>query len=336
MDVFELLSYKLAHFLNVRPRPRTLGAVFYEEDEPALHSAAIRMRDGTALFVSRWQDLFCERAFAAAMSRRGFSEDDRYAVLLVLSRFGYLLQIDNRQRTNKDYFVFFYLLQLIGLKNGALDADARIRNHMLRFLLFELSIDDAAYRRFGIEGGRMVMATDALGTLPVLDVIEQVYAAIGAERSQEHAALRVLRACQTGIVRLLAESDGVRHRFALDDRLGELVYPDVFLPAYVQDRTRIFDALADTLHPLQSTENLFVSNMILMNYSFYVLKDRPGEICELQRHFDDPPLFARLLEALLRRRMAVDKALFATLPLGLDLGAIRDDAGAFYNILYAS
>ncbi len=38
MDIFNLLSYKLENFLNIRPYPTKLGAVFYEEDELAFSS----------------------------------------------------------------------------------------------------------------------------------------------------------------------------------------------------------------------------------------------------------------------------------------------------------
>lgn len=335
MDLFELLSYKLEHFLNIRARPRQLGAVFHAEGEPGLRCVVARKRNGAIFSVSRWHDLFSVSAFRKSMSKRGFTEDDCYAVLLVLSRFGYLLEIDNRQRTNKDYFVFFYLIQLISLKNGTLDADARIRNHMLRFLLFELSIDDQAYRRFGIEDGQMLMATDALGPLAFLDIIDLVYTAIGAESRKEHALLRTLKAYQAGIVKLLVEPDDVRYRLRLNDRLGEFMYPDVFLQTYAQDRTRIFDALVDTVDPLQSTENLFVSNLILMNYSFHVLKENPRDLLALERHVDDASLFGRLLEALIHRRMAVSKALLQTVPLDHDVSSIKDNQSAFFNILYS-
>ena len=309
MDVLELLSYKLENFLNVRPYPKALGAVFYEEDEPALLYVVARKHNGAPFSVSRWQDLFSTSAFEKAMLKNGFTEPDCYALLLVLSRFGYLLEIDNRQRTNKEYFIFFYLIQLISLKNSALDADARLRNYMLRFLLFELSIDDEAYRRFRIEGNQLMMATDGLGPVAFLDVIDLVYKAIKADSRKEHELLSTLKTFQTSTVRLLTEPDATHYRFAINDRHSELMYPDVFLPTYAQDRQKIFDALIDAVNPLQSTENLFVSNMVVMNYAFHVLRDKPREILKLKKYVRDEALFGQLLEVIIMRRMAVNKPL---------------------------
>lgn len=335
MDIFSLLSYKLENFLNIRPLPRTLGAVFYEEDEPSLLCVVARKHNGSAFSVSRWHDLFSLRTFEKSMSKNGFTEADCHALLLVLSRFGYLLEIDNRQRTDKDYFMFFYLIQLISLKNSPLDADAQLRNHMFRFLLFELSIDDEVYRRFSIEGHRLMMATDTRGPVAFLDMIELAYNVIGAGRRKEHELLGTLKGYHTEIVRLLVEPDPAPYRFRLNDRFSELMYPDVFLHAYEHNKKQLFSALADTVNPLQSTENLFVSNIILMNYSFHILKNRPRDILKLKKHINDEALFGKLLEAIILRRMGVDKASFEKLPTGHDLSSIKDHRSSFYNILYS-
>lgn len=335
MDIFDLLSYKLENFLNVRPYPKALGAVFYEEDEPALLTAVARKRNGAPFSVSRWHDLFSVSAFEKAMLKNGFTEPDCYALLLVLSRFGYLLEIDNRQRTNKQYFIFFYLIQLISLKNSALDADAHLRNYMLRFLLFELSIDDEAYRRFSIEGNQLMMATDGLGPVAFLEVIDRVYKTIKADSRKEHELLSTLKTFQTSTVRLLTEPDETHYRFAINDRHSELMYPDVFLLTYAQDPKKIFDALIDAVNPLQSTANLFVSNMVVMNYAFHILKDKPRDVLKLKKHVRDEALFGQLLEVIIRRRMGVDKALFEKIPTGQDLALINDEHTAFYNILYS-
>lgn len=335
MDIFELFSYKLENFLNIRLQPKELGSIFYEQEEASLFSVAARKSNGSTFSVSRWQDLFSVSAFKRSMSKIRFSEPDCYAILLVLSRLGYLLEIDNRQRSNKDYFVFFYVIQLVCLKNSALDADARIRNYMLRFLLFELSIDDEAYRRFGIQDHQVMMATDALGPLAFLDVIDLAYEALEADGRKEHALLATLKTYQAGVIRLLAEPDGQRYRLAINDRYGEFMYPDVFLDTYARDRKRIHDALIDTVNPFQSTENLFVSNIILMNYSFHVLKDKPREISRLKTYVNDELLFGKILEALIHRQMAVSRETFETVGIGLDLPPVEDDHKSFYNILYS-
>ena len=112
------------------------------------------------------------------------------------------------------------------------------------------------------------------------------------------------------------------------------MYPDVFLHACAHDRPRIFTALHDTVNPLQSTENLFVSNILLMNYAFYILKSNPRDILTLKKYVNDQVVFGKLLEAIIRRRMAVGKASFEKIAIGHDLSLIAEPPGAFYNILY--
>lgn len=334
MDVFGLLAYKLENVLDIRPCPREFGPLFYKEDEPSLLCVAARKRDGSAVLASRWHDLFSIAAFEKAMAKTGFTEADCHALLLVLSRFGYLLEIDNRRSTNGGHVVFFCLIQLIGMKNGTLDTQARRRSALLRALLFELSIDDETYRRFGIEGDRMVMATDALGVVPFLEVVDLAYAAIKADGRKEQALFRTLKDYQAGLIRLLAEPDGAVHRFGVGEGSGELMYPGVFLRAYAHDRRRIFAALVDAPRPSQSAQALFVSDMILMNYCFHVLQDRPEEIVELQRHVDDAALFVRLQDALSERRMAIGKALFESVPAGHGVPASEEGRSRLDTLLY--
>lgn len=334
MDIFNLFSYKLENFLNIRSHPKELGSIFYEEEEISLFSVVARKSNGSTFSVSRWQDLFSVSAFNKTMSKIGFTEPDCYALLLVLSRFGYLLEIDNRQRTNKDYFIFFYFIQLICLKNSHLDADEQIRNYMLRFLLFELSIDDEAYRRFSIKDNQIIMATDVLGPLAFLDVIDLIYDTLKAHSRKEHALLATLKNYQASVIKLLAQPDGRRYRLTINDRHSELMYPDVFLNTYAQNKKQIYNVLIDTINPLQSTENLFVSNIILMNYSFYVLKNKPQEILKLKKYVNDDLLFGKLLEALINRRMAVNRAMFEMIDIDHELSSIKDNHTSFYNILY--
>ncbi|MDR6675503.1 hypothetical protein [Xanthomonas sp. 1678] len=334
MDVFDLLAYKLENVLDIRSCPREFGPLFYKQDEPSLFCVAARKRDGSAVLASRWHDLFSVAAFEKAMAKTGFTEADCHALLLVLSRFGYLLEIDNRRRTDGGHVVFFCLIQLIGLKNGKLDTQARRSSALLRALLFELSIDDETYCRFGIEGGRMVMATDARGVVPFLDVVDLAYAAIRADDRKEQALFRTLKGYQAGLIRLLAEPDAAVHRFGVGEGSGELMYPDVFLRAYAHDRRRIVAALVDALRPSQSAEALFVSDMILMNYCFHVLQDRPEKIVELQRHVDDAPLFGRLRDALSERRMAIGKVLFESAPAGHGVPASEEGRSRLDTLLY--
>lgn len=335
MDIFNLISYKLESFLNIRPAHQALGVIFYQEDEPLLLSAAAKKSNGTTLYVSRWHDLFSASAFEKAMLKQGFTEADCYALLLVLSRFGHLLDIDNRQRTNKDYFIFFYLIQLISLKNSPIDEDAAFRNHMLTFLLFELSIDDEVYHRFSIKDNQLLMVTEAFGFIALLHLINVVYKTIKADTRKEHALLSTLKAFQTNIVKLLVTPDNKNYRLNFNDRYSELMYPDVFLYAYTHHRQQVFEALVDTVDPLQSTENLFVSSIILMNYAFYILRTHPREILKLKKFVDDDALFGKLLEAVIKRRMGVTKVQFEKIPTGHDLSLINDKQTSFYNILYS-
>jgi hypothetical protein len=53
MNLFNLLSYKLENFINIRPAPCATGSVFYQENETSLLSVAARKRNGAICYASR-------------------------------------------------------------------------------------------------------------------------------------------------------------------------------------------------------------------------------------------------------------------------------------------
>jgi hypothetical protein len=63
MDLSEHLACKLESFLNARPYPKALGAIFYQEDEPSLLRVVARKHNGAPFSVSRWHESVFQQCF---------------------------------------------------------------------------------------------------------------------------------------------------------------------------------------------------------------------------------------------------------------------------------
>lgn len=334
VNIFALFLYKLENFLNARACRKPFGNVFYAEDERSLFLVASKKSNGKPVSFTRWHDLFSISRLEQRMLAKGFSEQDCYIVNLVLSRFGYLLDIDNRQRTNKAYFIFFYVLQLITLKNNPIEDDGNVKNYMLRFLLFELSIDYDSYRRFYIQNHKLLYSSDYKGDVDFLEVIETIYDVLEVEKRKEKSLLFTIKSYHESIVNFLVTPDNEDYRIDFNDYNSEFIYPDFFLKMLSNDMRKVFNAIIDAVDVHQSTYNLFVSNMILMNYSFYTLKDNPRNIVKLKKYIHNEKLFFQVMSALINRRMCIQKEDFKGLNLGIDLDAIEEVDSSLYNILY--
>ncbi|TDL48834.1 hypothetical protein E2R60_25935 [Paenibacillus dendritiformis] len=334
VNIFALFLYKLENFLNARACRKQFGNVFYAEDEPSLFLVASNQSNGNPVSFTRWHDLFSITRWEQRMLARGWSEQDCYIIKLVLSRFGYLFDIDNRQRTNKDYFIFFYVIQLITLKNSPMEDNDKVKNHMLRFLLFELSMEYDAYSRFYIQNDKLLYSSDHTGDIDFLEVIATVYDVLEVEKRKEKTLLLTMKSYHERVVHFLVTPDNEDYRIDFDDYHINFIYPNFFMKMLVNDKRNVFNAIIDAVDVHQSNYNLFVSNMILMNYSFYILKNDPRNILKLKKHINDDALFFKVMSALINRRMCIEKEDFEGLDLGIDLDAIEEEVSSLYNIIY--
>lgn len=335
VNLADLFFQKLDSFLNVGPGPGSFGPLVYVQAEPSQFLLAATNAGGTAVPLVRWHDLLPMRALARAMHKRGYSDADLDAIVVILSRLALVFEVDRRQRTNKDYFIFFYVLQLLALKQRPIEGGDDVRNKALYFLLFELSIDHDVRARLRLSGDRMMFATDELVEVDFSQVIDEVYGSLGIERAKEHALLSCMHGFHRSVVAFVAAPDDPELRLNFDDRNADLIASDRFVDALARDPGRVFEALAAAVDRHQSNDRLFVSNMILMNYSFHVLKDRPDDVLNLRRYLGNDGLFGEVLRALIHRRMFVDKAQFAAIDTGQDLSDVVVDSGLFYSITHS-
>ncbi|MDX7640699.1 hypothetical protein SJ741_18555 [Citrobacter portucalensis] len=109
---FRLFLHKIEHFTNARAVIEEFDGFFYVEDEPGLYLLSVEKDNGRKNSLIRWYDLFPQRVVDKTLHKMGLTDDDVYSVKLILSRFGYFYGLDNRHRSNKDIFIFYYVSQL--------------------------------------------------------------------------------------------------------------------------------------------------------------------------------------------------------------------------------
>ena len=119
--------------------------------------------------------------FQRALNKLGLSEDGKYAFEVFLSRLGYLFQIDNRQRVDKDIYILFYIYQLFSLKDNEEDYAIKAKR-FLRFLCFEMGMDDDSYNLLCITKDGVCINTSQHGNVSILSLLEQFYVQFEKEK----------------------------------------------------------------------------------------------------------------------------------------------------------
>ncbi|MBC8951170.1 MULTISPECIES: hypothetical protein [Xenorhabdus] len=336
MNIYNIFSYKLENFLNVRSCKKAFDGIFYIEDEKDLFLIAAKKSNGNAVTFTRWHDLISLKRLKKKLIEKGFNEGDCESIILILSRFSYLFQINNRERMNQDIFIFYYVLQL-ACCSGDHDhhIDDETKNFMFRFLLFELSMDYDSYTRFKIEEGDIFFYSHSGKKYKLSNVINFIYDTFQEEKNKELNLLLLIKEFQLGVIDLLTKPRDIEEVVKLNDYNLHLIDPSVFVKTYKVNYKKIVSSLVDVTNNWQSTSNLFISNMILMNYSYYILRDNSRNIMKLKRIIKDDKIFSDILTAIVKRKFHVKEEFLFKPELQKYIKKSTKNESFFYNIIYS-
>lgn len=317
-SIERIFSCQLNHFIHLRVRPLKVSGFEYISWDQNCLCLATRTCKGKPILLTRWQDLLHPQgvchALWQAMQKAGYSEHDVWAISIVLSRFGFFFEIDQRDiARNMRFFWFYYALQLNTIKHTDLVNKDMTMTSFLQKMMFVLCTDSDFCKKMKIHNNQWLFCSDNLGEIPFTKVIQTVHKLAREKYSKtyerEEQTFTVIETFQQDVVRFLTDD---LQRISLaslnwDDPYIDLINPVLFCQHYDNHRFDVLNALAQTANPLQSSRDIFVSNCILMNYSYHVLQKKPTEIFKLKRHLKDQDLFKTLFKAILIRKAGVNK-----------------------------
>ncbi|KSW14118.1 hypothetical protein OL98_17275, partial [Proteus mirabilis] len=100
-------------------------------------------------------------------------------------------------------------------------------------------------------------------------------------------------------------------------------YPDIFYNNYLENKNNIFRVLTDCVKEGQSKCNLFVSEMIFMNYIYYILREEPSNILALEEFCkENKEDFLKIISRIINRKFYLNINSFKGLNLGRYLSKI--------------
>ncbi|WP_409310343.1 hypothetical protein [Pectobacterium sp. B1J-3] len=330
INIIDVFFYKLENFINPRCYRKDFLPYYYKEDERDLYLISVRKENGRLHPLTRWYDLFPKGKVDKIIRGIGFSENDCYAIKIMLSRFGYLLQIDNRQRMNKDIHVLFYVFKLTFLKLNK--SDERDVNYFFKFLCFELGIDDDVYNRFYVYNNKLFLKSEKLGDINLYEYIIEFYDKV--EDINDKEAIINIKSFQLSVIDFLFSEKYKIPLPPINDVNKELINPEFFLLSYNKSKKIIFDSLIDCFNKYQSNGNLFISNFILMNYSYYVLKNNNKKIMSLKKYVGDDAIFSSIISSIAFRGIMVNEESFIKIGLAEYLNLPDREETILYNLIY--
>ncbi|WP_275389101.1 hypothetical protein [Xenorhabdus bovienii] len=176
-----------------------------------------------------------------------------------------------------------------------------IRTFFLKRLFSEMYVGDYTYNKLSICNNELLFETNNGKKYDVHNLIGKFCDIIASQSLPSHVLdfllnmKKMLHECIDFIL-----GNGDLYYFNFDDSNVKYIDSSFFINVYEKNKDEIFNIISDSSSKTKLTSELFVSHMIAMNYSFFVLKDKPSEIIFLKSFLkDDEKMFINVLSFLI-------------------------------------
>lgn len=330
MKLFDMFLFRVECFINPRAVSKDFAPYVYSRDEDDLFVLSAHKKNNSLFSLIRWFDFIPEKYLVKNLEKHEVSYDDYYNLRVFLSRLGYLFNIDNRVRTDKDILIFYYVIQLVNLKNNCFFKKDNYINKLFTALCFELSIEYECYSRLSIKEGVLYFRKDNGKSESMNDLVALIYRFLDSCNPVISASKKF----HQDAIDMLFKKDECAYTLDYNDSNLNFIYPDFFTETYRRSKRKVYQALSDCSSESQSGYNLLVSNFILMNYAFYCLGSNPGKINKLADYINDDVVFSRILSSIVYRGVGVDESTFRGTEYEKYIKFYNHEEIILYNIIY--
>ncbi|WP_342426721.1 hypothetical protein [Paenibacillus sp. FSL L8-0158] len=328
MSFSKIYDYKLRAYFNERISDLNHEYLFYSypDQEQNLRVLTLNINEQDHISLVRWHDLF-DRSLLTKMDHSILSVTDAELLIRLLSLIFNVFDVHKDVvYRRKNLFCFYYQYQVSHLaERGNEFSLTQDRLFFLHYLLYELGLGDDIYDRLTIENNKIMYRMEDAQQYDLHILIDILHEHINKNKTDmdTRAALGRIKILQGQLVNFILGSHEV-YDFPFDDFNKPFAEATLFIQAYNSNKHRVLEVLIDCINEHQSPTEQFISHLILMNYSYFVLKSNPSEITYLKLFCKKKPgVFMKVLTALLEIRFFIDKSSFTNAGINYYLSRIK-------------
>ncbi|WP_090738633.1 hypothetical protein [Paenibacillus sp. Mc5Re-14] len=328
MSFSKIYDYKLRAYFNERISDLSHEYLFYSypDQEQNLRILTLNINEQNHISLVRWHDLF-DRSLFTKMDHRILSVADAERLIRLLSFIFNVFDIHKDiAYSQKNLCCVYYRYQVSHLaERGNEFSLTQDRLFFLHQLLFELGLGDDIYDRLTIENNKMMYSMEDAQQYDMHILIDILHEHINKNEMDidTRAALGKIKILQGQLVNFILGSHDV-YDFPYDDFNKPFAEATMFIQAYNSNKNRVLEVLTDCINEHQSPTEQFISTMIMMNYSYFILKSNPSEITYLKCFCKKKPgVFMKVLSALLEIRFFIDKSSFTNTGINYYLSRLK-------------
>lgn len=322
MMLSEVYDYKVNLYFNERISPLHNNELTYSYPEMGENRRIISiMAPDELVTLVRWYDIVTD--FAISKDKTDIlDERDYYNVVRLLSLMFNLFDVNKEPNyERKSLFLHYYQYQVSHVKNE----DSNDKLFFLKKMLFELGLSDEIYDLLTIVNHDVFYKTSSGNDISLIVLIENIFNNIEAKELWVFDLLNKIKRIQKEVIRFMLGVEDV-FDFKYDDVNKSYICSDFFKERYHADKEGLFDVIVACVNKYQSPTETLISNMIIMNYSYYVLKEFPEEILLLKGFCKKKPgIFLDVMKKILDIKFFVWKETFKDVGINYYLHRVKND-----------
>ncbi|QPB80500.1 hypothetical protein EHE21_14410 [Proteus sp. GOKU] len=321
--ISEIYNYKLKMLFNPRTLPMDECDFIYSNWDDDYEKLLSLRNDDDSLYLSWWCDLFDFEKAKKEIYQGGYKNHDIFFSFLRIIPSIFLIN-SNAYYENKNIFVTYFVNQLKSnlSATGVLDEDES-KSDFFNYLIYELGIGDRFSKYFIVREETLLFNIESDKFTDVKELIKTVHiVASKFSRDSNKEKLDTIKQFQLATIDFLLDTK-CEYKLPYDDVYIDYSHPNLFVNQYHSDKKKIFSALIDCLNENQSKCNLFISNIIYMNYIYYVIRKCPAEVLDLKKYCGkNNKLFLKIISKIINRNFYIRSGDFKGLNLGYYLSKI--------------
>ncbi|WP_446470296.1 hypothetical protein [Xenorhabdus stockiae] len=327
MNINDLYVYKLKRLFNKRANPIDNDTVLFEQCDDELNEIiSLKIESNSDFSLHRWYE--CLNVKKIPCDLHCYKPYDPFnSFLRVLPN---VFSINNNDYCQgKNLFIIYFIHQLKSIDR--IDADNNLdqyKSDFINYLFYEIGFGDNFDKKFIVDDNVLYFICDkneggsqretVMNMLSSMHDLAKQY----VKKGQEETLIKI-NGFHCDTIDFLTSHDEDYH-LPFEDYNIDYTYPDFFIKKYSENKNEIFKVIKDCVSLGQENVNVFVSKIIVMNYIYYVLKNKPEEVLLLKEFCGKSnDLFFDIFSFILKMRFYVRKEYFKGLHLGYYLSKLE-------------
>ncbi|EMS1065557.1 hypothetical protein WKS79_004233 [Providencia stuartii] len=319
MNLEKIYHYKLNKLFNFR-------ALSLDDDDLTFTSVNNELEEYLSLYIegekplllSWWCNLFDFEKLDDILSENTY---ERYDLFLCFLKSLPLIFLINKSESykNENLKITHTINQLKTIKKITLILnleDDNYKTEIFNYLSHLIGVTELNSNFFLVKDNNLFFKLKFNEWVNVKELISSIHSLATTMASDENKInLKKVKNFQIATIDFIM-NDKQKVNFPYDDFYLNYAYPDIFINNYLNENKEIFSILIDCADENQSECNFFISDMIYMNYIYYILKDNPKEILKLKRYCKkNNKLFFRIIAKIINLNYHIDESDFKGLKL---------------------